>query len=485
MANPSFLKNFLTFGVGKILYTLVTLLLVPLYLERINIADYGILSISLVTVNLFAIVFSFSISNGILRAFNDSDDSLKQTKNIFSTTVIFYIVLSFLVYLSSKLFGTHLSSLIFGNEKFISFVDILILISITRVFVNIFNGFFLAKNYTIKYVIMNLFGVLSLALINIYQIFYTDYSLYSIIQGYFYSGLLTIVLGFIFSIKAFSFNFDFNIVRFILKYGIPLGVASLISYFINYGNRYFIINILDESSVAIIDVAQKIGGLIGLLLTGAFITTFTPYYLRLYKEVSFSTFNKKINEIIFTYSLSFFFFSLVVVMYQELFLSLLSNEEYMDSAIFVPYILLSDYFHVLFMMLTLGTNIKKETKYEMYITIIILVVSVFLNVFLINLFSLYGAVFVQISINILSVFLISYYNSKRFNININFPKLLKLVIVFIILVSIKLVFDNYFDINSILLSKLVMPSSLIIIFVISYIKSFSYIKNYVLNIVKK
>ena len=138
------------------------------------------------------------------------------------------------------------------------------------------------------------------------------------------------------------------------------------------------------------------------------------------------------------------------------------------------------------MMLTLGTNIKKETKYEMYITITMLIVSVILNIFLIKILSLYGAVFVLILINILSVFLINYYNRKRFNININFSKLLKLVISFSILVSVKLVFDSYFNIESeLLLVKLGIPTFLVIIFILAYIKSFRNIKNYVLDLVKR
>ena len=55
--NNSLTKDFITYGVGNILYTLVNLLLVPVFLEKLDVTDYGILSISLVTENLIMILF--------------------------------------------------------------------------------------------------------------------------------------------------------------------------------------------------------------------------------------------------------------------------------------------------------------------------------------------------------------------------------------------------------------------------------------------
>jgi hypothetical protein len=72
MSKP-LMKSLLTYGLGNIMYSLVTLTLIPFYLEKLNVVDYGNLTLFLIASNIVTIFFSINISNGILRLFSDSE----------------------------------------------------------------------------------------------------------------------------------------------------------------------------------------------------------------------------------------------------------------------------------------------------------------------------------------------------------------------------------------------------------------------------
>jgi O-antigen/teichoic acid export membrane protein len=477
-------KNFVTYGIGNVLYTLVTLLLVPVYIEKIEINDYGILSIFLVSINLIMVFFSINIQNGILRAFNEGFNRDKE--GLWLTTIIMFFLLGGIAfYAFTLIFQGPLSNLIFSDNKYGKFVVLSGLVGFSRVFHGLFTGVLRARNESLKYVILNLINVVSLALINIYIIYFTDFSLLSIAWGYFINGLFTNVLGLVFIASDLRIGFDFAGLKYLMKYGVPLGVANVISYFINFGNRYFLINYTNETNVALMDVGQKIAGIVGILFSTAFLTAFTPYYLNLYYKVSFEDFTKKINQIIISFSVFYCFFGLGIVMFQDLGLSLLSKQEYLVAAKFVPYLILSNLFYVLFMLLTMGTNIKKKTKIEMYITIVIFVFSIILNVVLIKIIGIYGALYTQVVINFMSLVLIILYNKKSFPVKIDFMKIARLILIFGILCFLKEAIPKYLNIDNMLTVRVFIPIGLTVTFILLNYSELISMKSNLINMIKK
>lgn len=480
----SLLKSFITYGIGNVLFTLVNLVLVPVYLEKISINDYGILSVFLVTSNLIMLFFSISISNGILRAFNEG--FTKEKERIWITTIIlFFVVFGVLLSVLSVLFKEEFSKIIFNDIKYGKLFVICVLVGFSRIFFSIVTGVLRARNEAVKYVILNLLNVISLAGINIYVIYFTDYTLLSVAWGYLINGIFSLIVGLIFIDKDIKIGFQTDGLIYFIKYGAPLGLASVASYFINYGNRYYLINYTTGTEVSLMDVAQKISSVVGILLTNAFITAFTPYYLDLYLKVSFEEFSKKMNQVIVIFSTFYCFMGLGLVLFQNLGLSLLSNKEYLIAAEYVPYLILSNFFNVLFMMLTMGTNIQKRTNVEMYITMTILIVSIAANIILIKSLGIYGAIYTQLLINILSIVLIIFYNRKNFPISINYFKILQTIIVFIIIVYAYNKLPVLFNINNKIIIGVVFPVVLILIFCMIFYKTLISLKSNLTSLMLK
>jgi len=464
-------KDFITYGFGNILYTAANLLLLPIFLEKLEVNEYGVLSVFLVSSSLVTNLFSLNIPNGILRSFNEGYGAEKEKKWV-STAFLYFIIVGLFFVFIAYIFKSKLSQLIFGNQNYNQYILLFVILGFSRILDSLNLGVLRARNKSKKYVLLNIINVIYLAAINIYIIYFTEFALINILWGYIISGLISNCTGLIFNYFEYKWKFEFEGVKYFFRYGFPLSIASCISYFINYGNRYFLMNYSTKTDVALIDISQKIASLVGILLTVAFLTVFTPYYLNLYSKVSFFEFSKKINKLIIDFSVFFCFMGLCIIMFQDLGLSLLSNHQYLSVVQYVPYLILSNYLNVLFSMLTMGTNILKRTEIEMYITIFIFSISIIGNIILIQYYGIYGAIITQLLINLLSVLIISVYNKQKFPVKIDFKSIIKLIFVFVVLCFAKFKIPMIFNMNNLIIIRVFIPLILVAIFILLYHKVF-------------
>lgn len=276
MSKP-LIKNFLTYGLGNIMYSLVTLTLIPFYLEKLNVIDYGNLTLFLIASNIVTIFFSINISNGILRLFSDSEIQIDFKKVLFSV-FIFFIVLLLITLIIVLFFDDFFSFLIFNNNEYSKFVYLTFLYGFFRIFFQTILGTFRAIEKVKIYVTLSLIDVILMALINIYIVNYTDFKLSDVFKGYLIASSISLFICVIAIKDYFVMSFEKKILKYLLIYGIPLSFANILSYLINYGNRFFLLHYVNAEKVAIFDVSQKISNVVGMLFVGAFLTSFTPYY---------------------------------------------------------------------------------------------------------------------------------------------------------------------------------------------------------------
>lgn len=413
MNRTPLIKSFFTYGLGNILYSLITLALVPFYLEKLTLVDYGTLSLFLVTGNLLIALFSINISNGILRLFNDAQSHLDLRKAFFSI-VIFFVGCFFVLIVFVGIFRASIALFFFNNKIFSNSVIILFSWAYARIIIQTVLGIYRAINKPFIYVFFSVFEIFLLAGINFFIIYFTKYTLQDILIGYLSASCLTIIIALITLRKRLVFSIDISLIKYLLNYGVPLSIANFFSYLINNGNRFFLAHYMTKQEVAIFDVSQKISNLIGLLLVGAFTSSFTPYYLDVYNKFSFEEFQEKVNNVCLKFATVYFSIAILIVMGDRILLGMLSKVEYLQAAIYVPILILSNFMYLFFMISTMGTNILKDTKVEMYVTLIAFISSLGLNFALISSLGLLGASISQMVVNLITIIIILYYNGKKF-----------------------------------------------------------------------
>jgi O-antigen/teichoic acid export membrane protein len=430
------------------LYTLIILLLIPVYLEKFEVDDYGSFSVLYITGTLISIVFSVSISNGILRFFHEYDN-LRDRKLAITTMSLFFIGLFILtlsiLFVTPVMQGISLYNSESNKQNFI----ILTIWAFGRIFINMFLGVLRADNKPVKFVVLTVIDVVILCITNIIIIYTNKLTLTNLLNGYLFSTSLSVLISLIINKEFIGAKLNSNYLKYFMVYGIPLAFANCISYLINYGNRYFLLHFTSKIDVAVYDIAQKITGVIGVILVNGFLMAFTPYYLNLNKIETKEQFNIKINRVINTFLGVYFLFGILIIFSDNFILDFLSKKEYLESASYTPFLILSNVFNVLFMLLAMTTNILKKTKVELYATIVVLCVGLVSNFLLIKAYGLYGAVISQMTMSITGFIFINIYNAKFFPLDYKFKTTFILILNFLFFIIV----DKYLlgiDINVIL-----------------------------------
>lgn len=427
--NTALVKSFFTYGLGNILFALVNIMLIPIYLEKMSVNDYAIFSVFLISIQVIMTIGTFGFSNGILRYITDHTEEYDR-KVILSTCLLFLLAISFLFFVVFYLFKHQFAKAIFDNSSLSILILPLVITSMTRVFTTVINGFQRARNQAKAYVALNIISILSLSILGIYIVFQKDYTLEKLVYGYSLSGLITVLAGILFIKESLVLNYSIPILKALLKYGLPLSLASMFTFLINYGNRYYLVQFASIESIAILDVAQRIAGLLGTIFTGAFLTAFTPYYLNLYLNTQKEHFYSQINKVTILFSTIYFLIALCISLCSSIGLTFFSKAEYIQCNNFIPFIIINNYLNVIYMILAMGTNINKETKIEFYITVGLFLSSIPLNIILIKTFDIFGALTVQFILNILSIWLIIIYNKYKFMLKLELLKIVSLVVTY-------------------------------------------------------
>ncbi|GEM_PF-6360054 len=475
MPGISLTKSFLIYGIGNMLYALIVLLLIPVYLEKLNVADYGKFSILYVTGNLFSIIFSFSISNGILRYFSEFD-AVSLRRSAVSTMTVFFLLTFLVVFVFFNLLPDSLNIPNFSSQADRNNVFVVLLWGFTRVLFGMILGALRALEKPVKYVSLTVADVIILCVVNLYIMFFTSFGVENILVGYLISSTLSIVIGFGFLSKFLTLDFNKGALKYLLMYGLPLSVANVVSYLIAYGNRYFLVFFSNTEDVAIFDVAQKITGILSIVLVNAFMISFTPYYLRMYNTVSIDEFKRQINAKISTFVSMFFLLAMLLVFVDAYLLNYLSKKEYLEAALYTPFLIIANSLSVLFMLLAMTTNINKKTSIEMLVTIATLITGLIGSYILIQKIGLLGAALCQILMSLTSFVLINIYNKKYFPLDYKFPETLGILLFFIMFsVADRLIFQYNLNLFIAVLSYAAMLG----LYVYIYRRNFDFIWNFV------
>src|SRR5574344_2589090 len=110
-----FLENFLVYGLGGIISKIIPLLMVPVITRIMPNSEYfGISDLSNTLISLFSAVAIFGMYDAMYRMFFEKDEEIYKT-TICSTTLLFTLVMSFVVFFVMIIFKNVIAKYFLGD----------------------------------------------------------------------------------------------------------------------------------------------------------------------------------------------------------------------------------------------------------------------------------------------------------------------------------------------------------------------------------
>ena len=259
------------YGIGTMLRGLASFLLLPLYTTYLTTADYGLVELISIVIDLATILLGSRVAVGIFKYYSDAGSTTEKSRVIGSALFLLLIVnvLSLVVLFLS---ADGLARLLQAPE---GFAGALRLFSIALVFgaVNeIFFAYLRIKDRPIQYVLVNLFKLLMQMTFNIVLIVYMEAGYWGIIIGAVLSNAILAIYFTLWVMPEIGFHVGRKQCRDLVSFSLPILLSSVGMYYITFGDRYFLQHFQGIDAVGVYALAYKFGFMLFSLIWVPFST---------------------------------------------------------------------------------------------------------------------------------------------------------------------------------------------------------------------
>lgn len=429
------------YGLGDALYKVISFVLLPLYLKHLNPAQYGTLETLNVTQGIALTFIAMGLPNAVFRFYYRVKDKAERkaiVSTIFFLSLIAQIFLSLLFFINNEI----LSKLIFNSPEFAFLFAILSVNIFLASFRRIPMAIYRAQKRAWMHVTINLTVALVTLLANIYFVALLNKGILGVILGNLCGALVGVALVFPAMIREVGIIFGPSIVKKILVFSVPLGLAQLPFSIILMADRFFLVKFTSLRDLGIYALAYKFGLLIKEFLSLPVGLAWAPFLFSNEQQ-------ENAREIYSKIAIYFVIIGTAIVVLISVFsidvIKLLTNRsEYNEASNLVPVLCYAFFLFGLSHIVWSGIHISGKTYYSTIIMTICLCFNLLSNYVLIRAYGYKGAayalLFTFILINILSYIV----SSRLYYINYKIGKILHIVFISVVAIVLsQLSIPNY------------------------------------------
>ncbi|MGH7460708.1 MAG: lipopolysaccharide biosynthesis protein [Longimicrobiales bacterium] len=268
-------KQALIYGLGIVAGKGIAFLMLPVYTRVLTPADYGLLELVEMTLEVISIVACAQLALGIFRFYHKAES--RTEKNAVVSTALLGLGLTYaLVGLAGFLAAVPLSSLVFRTAEH---ADLLRIASLSLAFESLLIvpfAYARANDRSVFFVTVNLTRTLIVLVLNLIMLLGLGLG----IKAMLLSSLITnVVLGSWLAgslIREVGFGISGRAIRDLFRYGAPLMATQIATFIVTFGDRFFLQAAGNPTVVGLYTLAYQFGFLVALFGAMPFMRVWDP-----------------------------------------------------------------------------------------------------------------------------------------------------------------------------------------------------------------
>lgn len=380
-----FCKKFLGFSLGPIIGALINFITIPVTSHLVSADQFGLTSMYTLTQSIITLIVVMGIDQAFVREYNEVEDK----KKLLANSVIIPFVASIIIGIIIIIFKNNLAQLLF-NDSSITIPIILLALCIPWFIIENFILLSLRmQEKALQYSICNIASkglnlILTIVLLLIYKRNFESIIYATILSQFIISILLLIIFRKNISISRKSIDKD--LIKTIVKYGMPLIPATLISWGLNSMDSIFLRTMSNYTELGYYSVALKIASAL-TIIQSSFTTFWAPLAFRWKAEkVENEQFERIMNSVACVMGVAL----LGVLLFKNLIPYILGSG-YDKTIYIIPFLMFYPVFYTMSETTTLGISFSKKTYYNIVVSVCAIVTNLVLNSLLIPKYQATGA----------------------------------------------------------------------------------------------
>lgn len=421
-----FIQKLIGFSIGPIVGAFIAFITIPLTTHFIDPDEFGKASMF----SLFQSIIITFIYLGIDQSYTREFHSYKNKDVLFRNAILFPLLFSLIIFVvicinlrlvSKILFGAnsyYLASLLFGVMIICMVLERFLLLSIRM------------EEKALEYSLFNILIKVSILIFTLFFIFFVSRDFLSIV----YSTALGQILGDIYLMIKYrklltleGFQINKKLINRLLKFGIPLILATSITSLLNSLDRLFLRLWSNFSEIGVFTATLKISAVLTIIQT-SFTNFWVPTSYRWYSENKDIKYFRLVSDGVLLF-LSVVFFCILIF---KSFIVYVLSPEYVESKYIIGFLCLQPIMYTLSETTTLGIVFSGKSYLNIWVSVISIIPNVLINICLVPKF---GAIGAAIATGISYIFFFwgrSFFSNKNW---IGFPLRKHFLITIILLVA--------------------------------------------------
>ena len=373
--------------IGNILRYAVSFIMLPIYTRVLTPADYGILELLSMVIDLSGIIFGLRIGEAIFRFYLEYDTQDMKNR-VISTALLMTFMLNVVgLAIILSLSGT-ISELVLNGT---SYQHLLSLFSLTLLFgpmIEIPMTFIRAQQRPWLFVSMSTLKLGLQLSLNIYLVVFRQMGVTGVIfSSVIASGAMAILLGG-YSLHQTGIRFSRSTAKDLAVFSYPLVLTAIISFYVTFGDRYFLKLYGSLTDVGLYALGYRFGFLLSFIGTGPF---FAIWDSERYHVLKRPDARETFQQVFIFFSTFSILIAVLISVFSKNVVMVMADPDFWPAVRIVPIVIMGYFFQGWAGFCNLGIMIEKKTLLITHSVVITAVVITVLYFLLIPRFGAMGA----------------------------------------------------------------------------------------------
>ncbi|MGH0940159.1 lipopolysaccharide biosynthesis protein [Bacillus mycoides] len=384
MKGTSLVKTFIGFAVGPLGAAIINFLTIPIITWLISPEEFGKTSLFLIMQALATAFIFLGMDHAYVREYNNQLNK----KELLFNCAIFPLIFSVLICVCLIMFSELFTSLIFTGQS----ESIIVLFAIWLPFITIERFLLLSIRMEEKGFLYSLFNILIKLMIMLFTLFFLLFwarNYLVVITANVIGQIISDIVLIVYCRNKLELKFQYlekKLLKKMIKFGLPFIPTAIIMWLLNSTDRMVLEKFSSYDELGVYFAALKIIGVLTI-----FQSIFSTFWLPIaYKWKKEKVDNREFDKISHYIGFIMSFVFIAILLLKEVFVIILSDK-YSEVLYIIPFLLFYPIMYTLGETTGLGISFARKTYYNIWISIVLALLNLVLNLLLVPHFAAIGA----------------------------------------------------------------------------------------------